>query len=51
MKVIDTFDTNVFEPYLRLGIDMELAVKLLVAGKSIAPALYKANVWQVGAGV
>ena len=49
MKVIDTFDTNVFEPYLRLGIDMELAVKLLVAGKSIAPALYKANVWQVGA--
>ena len=49
MKVIDTFDTNVFEPYERLGIDMELAVKLLVAGKSIAPALYKANVWQVGA--
>lgn len=49
MKVIDTFDTNVFEPYLRLGIDMELAVKLLVAGKSITPALYKANVWQVGA--
>lgn len=49
MKVIDTFDTDVFEPYRRLGIDMELAVKLAVAGKSIAPSLYKADVWQLGA--
>lgn len=49
MKVIGTFDTEIFEPYRRLGIDMELAVKLAVAGKSIAPSLYKADVWQLGA--
>ena len=49
MKVIDTFDTEMFEPYRRLGIDMELAVKLAVAGKSIAPSLYKVDIWQVGA--
>lgn len=49
MRVIDTFDTDVFEPYRRLGIDIDLAVKLAVAGKSIAPSLYKADVWQLGA--
>ena len=40
MKVIDTFDANVFEPYRELGLDVDLATRLAVAGKSIAPSLY-----------
>lgn len=41
MKVIDTFDANVFEPYRELGMDVGLATRLAVAGKSIAPSLVK----------
>lgn len=33
MRVLDTFDANVFGPYRELGLD--------VAGKSIAPSLVK----------
>ena len=40
MRVLDTFDANVFGPYRELGLDVDLATRLAVAGKSIAPSLY-----------
>lgn len=41
MRVLDTFDANVFEPYRELGMDVGLTTRLAVAGKSIAPSLVK----------
>ena len=48
MRVVETFDSDRFEPYRGIGVDVELATKLFVAGKSIAPALTHVKLEQPG---
>lgn len=43
MRVIETFDLSIFEQLRDLGADVELAIKLAVAGKSLAESLYAAE--------
>ena len=48
MRVVETCDSHQFEPYCGIGINVELATKLFVAGKSIAPALTHVKLTQPG---
>ena len=48
MRVVETFDSDRFEPYRGIGVDVELATKLFVAVKSIAPALTHVKLEQPG---
>lgn len=48
MQVIEKFDSDQFEPYRSISVDVELATKLFVAGKSIAPALTHVKLEQPG---
>lgn len=40
MKVMETFDLSIFEQLRALGAEVDLAIKLAVAGKSLATSLY-----------
>lgn len=40
MKVMETFDLSIFEQLRDLGADVDSAIKLAVAGKSLAESLY-----------
>lgn len=40
MRVVETFDLSIFEQLRALGVDVDLAIKLAVAGKSLAESLY-----------
>ena len=48
MRAVETFDSDQFEPYRGIGVDVALATKLFVAGKSIAPALTHVKLEQPG---
>ena len=43
MRVVETFDMSIFEQLRALGADVDLAIKLAVAGKSLAESLYTVN--------
>lgn len=39
MRVVETFDLSIFEQLRDLGAGVDLAIKLAVAGKSLAESL------------
>ncbi len=43
MRVVETFDLSIFEQLRDAGADVDLAIKLAVAGKSLAESLYAVN--------
>lgn len=43
MRVVETFDMSIFERLRALGAGVDLAIKLAVAGKSLAESLYTVN--------